>query len=1392
MLRPFYIFAILFILFSNSIHAQVGALKTDFGNGGYVDVNLVDTIYAGIFYDSKLTSDSKGNTYLSGMFDQTKRLILKLNSEGMPDLTFGNKGYLTILTTLQQTSFGESLFLQVDSDENIYLLGYIDNVLCAFKYNRYGQADLSFGTKGKLAFTVPYAHAFSIDKNNNLYFSGGTQGYPYVVKFNQNGILDNTFGINGISSVIFPSPSIGNPTLADILIDSDGYLYISAQYFNSASLVKLNQAGAFVNSFGTNGIVTLPYLWMSSQISFDSAKRIYILQSNSDTHTNKIYRYFTSGLPDNTFAQNGAFNISSPAHTSILVSSMHIDNQDNIFLSGIATLAPVSYECIIIKINTSTMNYDSSFDSDGIMNFIYKNNIVGAGDITVNTSGLIFVVGSPNTNDGNSYVETIIIDGAGTIKGSISNQKENANSSDNVGRILLHNGNLFLSGAVWKNSGSSPALVSLTTNGDMNQSFGDNGKKVFPLITSELYIAIEKNGTIYSAGVAPNDDPGLSRNSLSKTDISGNRVSGFGTNGTFTYPSNGGITIPFDILFDQDSSLLVFSNYQDATSILITKITRSGAIDLSYGNQGCILITTSIPITGHRAVIDNNGAIYISGKASTSDVFTTKISNQTIDPLFGINGFFINTLPLFSPTFPTCSAVSFDSNNNLVLACYYGSGLNGPFSTLYKLTSTGQFVPEFGSSGLVNLPYANFAVQDLIVDKNDNIFLFGTTSPNANTYAVVKTNSLGMVDPSYGNNGFAIIASGGFAKAIYDKEKGVAYICGNDMNYILSVRRANIRIICLQIEKPNFNTISGTVFKDADASCTRQLTEAGIHNMNIVAQPGNNYSITDASGTYALKVDTGAYQYTVKQLLNPIQQQLYVNTCTGQHSIPLTGSEKMVSDINFADKLNPITCPLLYVDVQNTVRRRCYGGLTKIKYANYGTASESNVTIVVTYPEHNIPKSSIPAWQSQSNKILTYNIGTLNPGQEGFITIADSISCLSESILGLTQCIKVEITPVRNCVVPPMWDHSDIEITQLCRADSSVFLIKNVGTGDMDAARNFNLFVNDTIIYSSTFLLESNSAVSISYPANGKSIRVAAEQHADFPFPSHPSLATQSCNSTTIVNPVHTPLTNLPMDDRSFYVAYSCLPIIGSFDPNHKSVSPSGYGNENYINKNDKLTYTIQFQNVGTDTAFKVVVVDTLDADLDIETLLVESSSHPFTYTLSGRGAPVLKFSFDPIVLTDSTSNLSKSQGFVSYSIYPKEDITEGTLLLNKAYIFFDYNSPIITNETMLTIRNEYIQDLSKGSAVSVRNGVITSTVSRSNENVFVYPNPTKDNLHIRANHTNLKNVQIINLAGTTLINETISGNESNIKTNTLSPGIYFYLIADERGNTSQGKIIIE
>jgi len=142
--------------------------------------------------------------------------------------------------------------------------------------------------------------------------------------------------------------------------------------------------------------------------------------------------------------------------------------------------------------------------------------------------------------------------------------------------------------------------------------------------------------------------------------------------------------------------------------------------------------------------------------------------------------------------------------------------------------------------------------------------------------------------------------------------------------------------------------------------------------------------------------------------------------------------------------------------------------------------------------------------------------------------------------------------------------------------------------------------------------------------------------------------------------------------------------VTGSYDPNDKQVFPTGDGPDGNIFPGDEdLSYLIRFQNTGTDTAFTVVIRDTLDENLDIETLRPGASSH--SYELRILPNRILEFTFDNILLPDSSTNQLGSNGYVWFDIRLKDNLTFGTLVENTAAIYFDFNPPIITNTTKST-----------------------------------------------------------------------------------------------------------
>ena len=197
--------------------------------------------------------------------------------------------------------------------------------------------------------------------------------------------------------------------------------------------------------------------------------------------------------------------------------------------------------------------------------------------------------------------------------------------------------------------------------------------------------------------------------------------------------------------------------------------------------------------------------------------------------------------------------------------------------------------------------------------------------------------------------------------------------------------------------------------------------------------------------------------------------------------------------------------------------------------------------------------------------------------------------------------------------------------------------------------------------------------------ANGKTLHLEAELSPFHPDKKSVSISIHGCDENG--NPLvkHTFTNQFPQNDDQDHYEISCLEIIDSYDPNDKQVIPAGISARHYVAEGSLLEYTIRFQNTGTDTAYTVVITDLLDQNLDIGSLNVGLSSHPVKWELSGEEQAIITWRFSNINLPDSTTNEKASHGFVKFKIRPKEEAGFGTAIKNKAAIYFDYNSPIIT-----------------------------------------------------------------------------------------------------------------
>jgi uncharacterized repeat protein (TIGR01451 family) len=114
------------------------------------------------------------------------------------------------------------------------------------------------------------------------------------------------------------------------------------------------------------------------------------------------------------------------------------------------------------------------------------------------------------------------------------------------------------------------------------------------------------------------------------------------------------------------------------------------------------------------------------------------------------------------------------------------------------------------------------------------------------------------------------------------------------------------------------------------------------------------------------------------------------------------------------------------------------------------------------------------------------------------------------------------------------------------------------------------------------------------------------------------------------------------------------------------------------------VTYLIRFQNTGSDTAYQVIIRDTLDPRLDMETFSMIGSSHEYQLVLDGSN--VVRWYFDDIFLPNSSDDGPHSIGFILFSIQLKPFLAPGQTILNNSCVTFNQTNTTCTEHAIIWI----------------------------------------------------------------------------------------------------------
>ncbi len=573
------------------------------------------------------------------------------------------------------------------------------------------------------------------------------------------------------------------------------------------------------------------------------------------------------------------------------------------------------------------------------------------------------------------------------------------------------------------------------------------------------------------------------------------------------------------------------------------------------------------------------------------------------------------------------------------------------------------------------------------------------------------------------------------------------------------------------------NYIKGTVGKDDNLNCLADSSETRYKNWLVQAkdqQQTSHFEVTDSLGNYEFNLDSGLYDL---KLLPP--GPLW-GTCQTQTQISLAQYDTAVVDL----VVHPVvTCPYLTVGISTSFLRRCFQNTFQVAYCNYGTADATNVYVDVDFDQYlHVDTSSIP-WFAQNGTTYSFFLGDLAVNECRSFKVLATVDCDS-TLLGQTHCVEAHIYPDSLCLSPGMdWDGSITTVTATCELDSVLLNIENTGTSNMTNPLEYIVAEDNLIVKSGMFLLAVSENLPLKFPANGSTYRIFAEQAGGYyPINYLPTAAIEGCG----LNPITQTFTvgllnNLPNSDQIDQISKLCLENGGSYDPNDKRGYPEGVGEDHIIEAGVDLDYHIRFQNTGTDTAFTVVIRDTISQHLDLTTIVLGASSHNYDFSIVN--GTTLKFTFNNILLVDSVANEPDSHGFLSFKIAQQDSLPLGTLITNSAAIYFDYNAPVITKETYHEIGKILVTIVPTEIEVPAFPDL----------QITAFPNPFQNStvFNIEGAPKGEKQFVLTDGTGRIVHQHFFENHQYELTRKRLAAGIYFYSILYEGSILGSGKVMV-
>jgi uncharacterized delta-60 repeat protein len=363
-----------------------GSLDNSFGTNGVVSTALTSTSNA-----SSIALQDDGKIIAGGHSwggDYNEFTLIRYNSDGSLDATFGNSGIVTT-SFVNKSGIGKSLVIQADGKIILAGYSYFDfsdaDEFALVRYNSDGSPDNSFGTGG-IVFTnfgnsMDLINSVTLQSDGKIIAGGFSAPQMALARYLTDGSLDNTFGTNGLVTTNISTTS--QAIINGLALTQDGIYAcgFSIDSTSNSTLVKYDYNGNISPGFGVNGILinNLAQHDLYKDIKIKGDKIVVGGTANNYGDFNfTLSQFDLSGNPVMSFGTNGVFMV-APTNSFNQLEAIAIQADGKILATGFCQDFP--YDIGIIRVISNTLLSVEGFDSESKIsiypnptsNFIYIN-----------------------------------------------------------------------------------------------------------------------------------------------------------------------------------------------------------------------------------------------------------------------------------------------------------------------------------------------------------------------------------------------------------------------------------------------------------------------------------------------------------------------------------------------------------------------------------------------------------------------------------------------------------------------------------------------------------------------------------------------------------------------------------------------------------------------------------------------------------------------------------------------------------------------------------------------------------------------------------------------------------------------------------------------------------